>query len=346
MSPMDALTVAVKGLEPASALQLRETFASFFEQVDGWAAKAAAIKVTSVDQKREMKLARESRLALREIRVNAEKARKRLKEDSLRMGKAIDGLANVIKSEIEPIEEYLREQETFAERAEAARIEALRAARAAELAAVGVVAGEPLGELSEEAWAERIGAARAAHEAALEQARLAEVARAAEAERLAAERERERAEAARVAAENAKLRAEAAERDREAARVAAEREQERAKDAAALRAEREAAEAALRAERDAAARAEQERDREAAKLRAEAERIARELEAAKAAVVESAKVEVVTASAPLQYGDRVRDIANAASVPDAAVVRVVKALMALPPLERKALVDSVMAVPS
>lgn len=97
MSAADALALAVRDLEPASATSLQEVFAPFFAQTDEWTKTAHAIKVTSIEQRREMKLARESRLALREIRVNAEKARKR-KEDSLRMGKAIDGLANVSRS--------------------------------------------------------------------------------------------------------------------------------------------------------------------------------------------------------------------------------------------------------
>src|SRR6185437_11549413 len=102
---------------------------TMFTQAEEWAARAALIKVTSVDQKREMKMARESRLALREIRIKVEHDRKRLKEDSTRRGRAIDGIANVLKALIEPLEAHLLEQETFAERVEAVRKNALKSTR-------------------------------------------------------------------------------------------------------------------------------------------------------------------------------------------------------------------------
>ena len=46
------------------------------------------------------------------------KVRKELKEESLRKGKAIDGVANIIKFLIEPVEKYLEDQEKFIEKLE------------------------------------------------------------------------------------------------------------------------------------------------------------------------------------------------------------------------------------
>lgn len=288
----DRLAMATTGLEPDSALALRSAFESMFAQADRWVEQAKLIHVTSIDQKREMKLARESRLALREIRVKAEHARKRLKEDSTRRGKAIDGIANVLKALIEPIEEHLLEQETFAERADAERRGALKMAREEALRAYGadVTAFANLGETSDETWALTLENAKVAHGAKLQAARDAAAVRV-EAEKLAAEaKEKGRLEAIRLKAEraerervqleeNARLKAEATARE-EAACV--ERElaaKEKAVAVAIARAaedDRARAEASLAAERKAAAELVAEVER--VKARHEAERVAAEQE--------------------------------------------------------------------
>lgn len=288
------LSTAIVGLEPSSATILRSTFEEMFAKADEWTARAREIVVTREDQKREMKLARESRLALREIRVNAEKARKRLKEDSIRQGKAIDGIANVLKALIEPIEAHLLEQESFADRAAEARRDALAAARAEALRAYGVDPSvfASLGEMTEESWNATLDGARVAHEAKAEAARKeAEIRR--EAERIAAEKREEerqaqvRAEAARVererlqTEENARLRREAEEREAAAKAERDRLEAEKAQIESEARAAKEAAEAAARAARE-------EADRAAAALEAERQ-TARDREAAEVARVAAEK---------------------------------------------------------
>ncbi len=279
----DRIAPVLVDVAPDTAASLRLAFDEMFAKADEWAARASAIRVTSVDQKREMKLARESRLALREIRINAEHARKRLKEDSTRRGKAVDGIANVLKALIEPIEAHLLEQETFAERIEETRRTELAGARADALRAYGA---DPsvfvsLGEMLEETWTTTLADAKAAHEAKLEAARHQERVRL-EAERIAAEaRETARAERARLeaervekekaqAAEVERLRLEAVARDEELRRTK-EAADAAARDADALRAasveaqekataERERIEAVLVAERSAAAKAAADRE--------------------------------------------------------------------------------------
>lgn len=123
------LQIDQNNLEPEARKNLLEQFQPFFEQAQEWDTKAKALVVTKVEQIAEMKQAREARLILKDIRVNVEKTRKTLKEDSLRTGKAIDGIANVIKFLIEPIEEHLEKQEKFAERAEEGRKQRLKAER-------------------------------------------------------------------------------------------------------------------------------------------------------------------------------------------------------------------------
>jgi len=118
---MNQLSTLVKesGLETTKAQFILDNFEGYFKIASEWEKKARTIVITDKDQKAEMKMAREGRLFLREKRIAIEKARKELKDQSLREGKAIDGIANVLKALIVPIEEYLDDQEKFVERKEA-----------------------------------------------------------------------------------------------------------------------------------------------------------------------------------------------------------------------------------
>ena len=111
------LEVIVKesGLEQSKAKYILENFQNYFEIADEWANKARSIIVKDESQTADMEMARVGRLFLREKRIAVEKSRKELKEQSLREGKAIDGIANVLKALIVPIEEYLEQQEKFVE---------------------------------------------------------------------------------------------------------------------------------------------------------------------------------------------------------------------------------------
>lgn len=112
---------------------LQKSFLPFYEQAEQWMQTAKTIEVTDVSQTKEMKLARDARLALKDVRVAVEKKRKELKDESLRTGKAIDGVANVLKGLIEPIELHLQQQEDFAKVQEEKRIAALQVERAIQI---------------------------------------------------------------------------------------------------------------------------------------------------------------------------------------------------------------------
>jgi len=138
---MNELEVIVKesGLDKTKAQVLLDNFSEYFQIASEWEKKASMILVTDAGQKAEMQMARVGRLFLREKRISIEKTRKGLKEQSLREGKAIDGIANVLKALIVPIEEYLGKQEKFievkaAEIAELARVEMERKAEEERLA--------------------------------------------------------------------------------------------------------------------------------------------------------------------------------------------------------------------
>ena len=129
--PMEnKLSVIVResGLEKTKAQFLLDNFSNYFEIAADWEKKASVIVVTDASQTAEMQMARTGRLFLRQKRIVIENTRKTLKEQALREGKAIDGIANVLKALIVPIEEYLERQEKFveikaAQEAECKRIE-------------------------------------------------------------------------------------------------------------------------------------------------------------------------------------------------------------------------------
>lgn len=257
-------------LAPAEAEPLKAVFLKMFGQAEKWVAQAKSLNVTDASQLREMKMAREARLALREIRCNAENVRKKFKADIVLKGRAIDGIANVLKALIEPAEAHLEEQEKFAERMEAKRIADLVAVRSAELTALATdPAFYRLGDMTPDAYAQLVASIKAAAAAKIEASRKAE------AEQIARE-EADKAERARVVAENARLQAEAVEREK-----AAQIEREKAAKALAAAeakaaADRKAAEAEAKAERDAREKAEAQlkAQRKAADEKAAAEALA------------------------------------------------------------------------
>lgn len=120
------LIVKESGLDQSKSDILLQNFKDYFEIAGEWEKKAKMLIVTNEKQVAEMKMAREGRLFLRDKRIAIENSRKNLKEQSLREGKAIDGIANVLKALIIPIEEYLDQQEHFVEIRQAKEAELLK----------------------------------------------------------------------------------------------------------------------------------------------------------------------------------------------------------------------------
>lgn len=203
------LAVELKKVEEKTAIELRNTFMPFFEQADEWAKKAKAIVVTNAEQTKEMELARQARLNLKNIRVEVEKKRKQLKEESLRTGKAIDGMANIIKYLIIPVEEYLQQQEDFVKQQEARRKAELAEKRVSELLKYEVETEYyNLTDMSENGYDQLLQTSKIVYEQRKEAERKAEE------DRIA----REKAEAEErkwMQEENERLKAEAAKRERQ-----------------------------------------------------------------------------------------------------------------------------------
>lgn len=223
-------------LDPAKANYIKEKFSAFFDKAHEWATAAKLINITDISQVGEMKKAREARLALKDIRVSADKVRKELKEQSLREGKAIDGVANIIKALIVPIEEYLEKQENFAEELEKAEKERVNSER--------IVALQPyvpdtsmfnLKEMTEEGFQSLLKSSKIAWEAQKEAERKGKEEREAKekADKEAADEQRK---------ENERLKSEAVQREKD---LSAEKEKSETE-----RIAREKAEESLRKERE------------------------------------------------------------------------------------------------
>lgn len=267
-------TLQETGVAATTGSEIKTNFQPFFDQVNDWKEKAEALIVTDVEQTDLMKQAREGRLALKNIRVSADKKRKELKEDSLRYGKAVQGVYNLIEYAIKPLELHLEKQEKFAEIKEKERIDALRELRESEVEPLRefVPYGIDLGMMTDEDYNKLVDGAKLQIKAKKEAEAKAE------AERIERERkEAEEREAIRKENELLKKEAEAAAAKAEAERIEREKAERAAKaEAERLEAIRKAEEAKKQAEHEAQLRAEREArekiEREAAERQAALEK--------------------------------------------------------------------------
>jgi hypothetical protein len=102
-------------IEKTKGDYIKEKFEDFTQAIEEWSEKANAIVVTEESQKELMAEAREGRLLLKAKRIEVEKTRKSLKEQSLSEGRLIDSVAKYLTSLIEPAEKHLELQEKFIE---------------------------------------------------------------------------------------------------------------------------------------------------------------------------------------------------------------------------------------
>ncbi len=270
-----------------NAKQLIAAFGAPFTEAGEILSTYKKIQVTDESQKDLMAEAREKRLTLKKIRTGVEAKRKELKEDSLRVGKAIDGVARYIKENIEPAEQYLELQEKFAEIKEAEHAAIVKAERVEKLSKyTDDLSVYNLDIMQEETFDKLLSDLKAAYDARI--AKEKEEAEAAEKARLA-EVERQKA----IEAENAKLKADAEKREKA---LEAER-----KEAAAKQAEADAIrDKELQAERDKVEAERAKREEVERKQREEDERVARERkaeeEAARSALLAPDKEKLLTFS--------------------------------------------------
>lgn len=277
-------------LQGASADALQDTFTPLFAQAKEWREKASEIKVTNIGQTKAMGDARKARLEIRAVRLEAEKAKTRLKADSLRYGNAVQGAYNMILLLTEPVEKYLQDQEDYGKRMQERMQDEQRQWREIEAGKyleffpksinIGAIADEEFAKLLHYAtaqWNEREAEKNRVENERIERERIQ-----------AEEREAMRVENDRLRAENERIEAE-----RRKEREAIEKER-REKQAEIERINRENDE---RIAAEQAAKAKLEREQQAKELaekqRIEAERQAKEA-AEKAALNASDKVKIET----------------------------------------------------
>ncbi len=128
-------------LDQSTAQRVLSAYESFFKQAADWERKAKAIVVTSTDDKESMKQAREVRLALKNMRVDAKKKHDELKKKSLIEGKFIDSIYNIFAGIVTPLEDHLIEQEKYVERIEKERLDKVESERKGLLEELGVNTG-------------------------------------------------------------------------------------------------------------------------------------------------------------------------------------------------------------
>lgn len=102
-------------IEITKADYIVSKFKSYTELAEEWATKATSIVVTDESQIELISQAKEGKMLLKSKRIEIEKIRKALKEQSLNEGRLIDSVAKSLTSLIEPAEKHLELQEKFVE---------------------------------------------------------------------------------------------------------------------------------------------------------------------------------------------------------------------------------------
>jgi hypothetical protein len=256
--PADAVAVIEReGLNEQAGKSLLIKFAPYNKQIN--VALETSKTITDGASAASQKVARTCRLELRRIRCEIENVRKEAKADALRYGKAVDGLANVLKFLCEPEEKRLEDIEKHAERVEAARIAELVADRSVKLAEwEGNPEAYNLALMDDATFDATLETAKRVWKEAQEAIRKAE------ADRIAKEKA-DAEERRRMIQENERLKAEAEAREKEAAKERAKAESERKRVEAERAKERAQLESKAKAEAEARERLEAEaRQRQAA----------------------------------------------------------------------------------
>lgn len=254
-----------------SAKALIEAFGAPFTEAGDIIRTYKEINVTDESQIELIAEAKEKRLALKRIRTGVENKRKELKEDSLRTGKAIDGVARYIKETIQPAEEYLELQEKFVEIKKAEEFARVKQERTEKLLKyTDDLSLYNIDSLDDEQFDTLLNKVKKEYDdkVAFEKS---------EAERIEKERLEKEAEDRRIREENERLKKEAEKREIELAKERKIEQDKLAKLEAERQKEREAEQKKLdeeRAKREAVEKAEADRlkaDQEAKRLEEEKE---------------------------------------------------------------------------
>ncbi len=292
------------GLGGNKAKELMDNFSVFFENATQLETLAMGITVTDEAQKGDIAKAREMRLKLKQIRVETEKKRKELKEQFIREGKAVDGVANIIKALIVPAEEHLEKQEKFVENIAAERKLKLFENRTALLGKyMEDLSAYNLAEMTDEVFDKVLESSRVAFETQKEAEKKVE-------EDRVAKEKADAVEAKRILDENARLKKEADEREETIRQDKAAQKTIDDEKAAKQKVIDDEKETKLQEERDRLAADQKKIDDEKARLETEAREksVAEEQER-----VDKEKADIAAKMAPdkdklLEYAKRIRSV--------------------------------------
>jgi len=179
------LSNELKGVDESKAAQIKATFEPMVKMLEGF--ESSYSEIMALEQSEEKsKQAKRVRIDIGKIRIETEKNRKAQKEEYLRAGKAIDGVANIVKWAVTEKENALKEVETYYERIEAERIAKIQAERLEELSRFDVDGSTmDLGKMPDDVWSNLLSGSKANYEAKKEAERKAEE------KRIAAEKKKE-----------------------------------------------------------------------------------------------------------------------------------------------------------
>jgi len=199
-------------IEKSKAKQIKATFEPMVKMLAEFEEVYNSV-ISEADQEITQEItikAKRLRIDIAHIRIDAEKVRKEQKEEYLRAGKAIDGVANILKWAIQDKENKLKDIEDHFENQERGRFERLQSERAAKLYVYVEDAHErKLAEMDEDVWIAYFNAKKKDHQDRIAAEQKAEI------DRIAKEKEEE-AERERIRIENEKLKNEAKKREAEA----------------------------------------------------------------------------------------------------------------------------------
>ena len=129
MSELVVLDAKQFGAQPSKAKQIEGVFQPMVAMLKGFEAQYNEITSQKEITRDLCADAKRLRLDIAQVRIRAEKARKAEKEEYLRAGKAIDGVASILKYAVVDKEKKLEKIEKHFETLEAERIEKLRQSR-------------------------------------------------------------------------------------------------------------------------------------------------------------------------------------------------------------------------
>lgn len=134
--------------------------------------------------------AKKLRINIGKVRIATEKTRKDQKEEYLRAGKAIDGVANIVKWAVTDKEEKLEAIEKHFELLEQQRIESLQKEREQDLSQYVDIIPSDLGTMKDDVWQAYIDTKKRQHEERIEAEKKAEEERVERERRITLHRER------------------------------------------------------------------------------------------------------------------------------------------------------------